>query len=112
MDGVLGGFDPNAFMQIFTVIIGIMLLWAGITGKGNAYKSSYPEKVQPQIFAILRKFYLAIGAVMTIGSILEYTNAFGDAITSIIFWIYSGISLALVIAYIIIIKVKFGKVMK
>jgi len=108
----MGDFNPNAFMQFFTLIIAAILLYSGISGKGRAFDTNYPEKIKPQIHAILRKFYLAIGTVLLIGAVLEFTNALGDAVTKIIFWVYTGIALALVIAYVILIRVKFGKQMR
>lgn len=106
------GFDANAFMQLFGIIIGVYLFYSGLTGTGAAYKNNYPEHLKAPIAKIMRKLYLAVGAVMTVGGILEYANAFGDEISKYVFWVTTGISAILVIIYIIVIKVKFGKQLK
>ena len=36
------------FMIIFNLVIGIYALYAGITGKGAAYKNDYPKKIQAE----------------------------------------------------------------
>ncbi len=96
------------FMIIFNLVIGIYALYAGITGKGAAYKNDYPKKIQAEANALMRKFLLIAGPIMIAGSAIEYFKVFGD-FSSMIGLITIGILLVMVVGYIIIFRRRYGK---
>ena len=52
-----GGLDGiNSFMGIFTIIIGIVLLYSAITGKGPAFRNDYPKSMQAEAIKMMRTF--------------------------------------------------------
>lgn len=104
----------NSFMLIFNLVIGAYATYAAIAGKGAAYKNDYPKAVKEKANALLRKFLFIIGPLMLVSSAIEYFNPFGleAGVLRLISMIAIGLVLALVIAYVVIFRVKYGKALK
>lgn len=100
----------NMFV-IFNAAIGVFALYSAITGQGAAFKNDYPEKVKGPANALLRKFLWAIGPVLLLSAASDYFKIFGDA-TMIVSYICIGIVLALIIAYVVLFRIRFGKDLK
>lgn len=99
------------FFLLINIAIGIYATYAGIVGRGFAYKNDYPEEIKADANALLRKFLLVIGPVMLVGSAVDYFSLLGDA-TFYFALSVIVIVLALVIVYIVIFRKRFGKYLK
>ena len=89
------------FMILFNLVIGVYALYAGIRGKGAAYKNDYPEKIKAEANGLMRKFLLIAGPIMVAGSAIEYFKLFGD-FSPMVGMIAIGILFLMVVGYVII----------
>ncbi len=67
--------DPsslNSFMSLFMVFIGVLALYAAITGKGPVFNNEYPKSMKEDANKMLRKFCWYVGPVALITGALDY----------------------------------------
>lgn len=98
-------------LLVFSVVIGAYSLYAGIIGKGYAYKNDLPESIKPAADALLRKFLLMIGPLMLIMSAVDFFKPFGD-MSIIVSGVLIGIVVVLLIVYVVLFRKHFGKLIK
>ncbi len=66
----------DSFFTMFQALIGVYLLYCGITGKGQAYKAdNIKEDQKPKFLKFMRLFCLVMGPLMLILALLEYLSA-------------------------------------
>ena len=102
----------NSMMTIFNVIIGVYCIYAAIAGKGAAYKNDYPENVKEPARKSMRLLLAVVGPVALLMGAVEYFKFFDEGTNRIVQFIGIGLELALIIAYIVWFRVKFGKMLK
>lgn len=95
-------------LAVFSLILGAYATYAGIVGKGYAYKNDYPEEVKGPANALLRKFLLIIGPILVLCTIVELFSLFGE-ISQMFSMIGCGVAVVCIIIYIVIFRVRFGK---
>lgn len=94
----------NKFMALFSLVIGAYAVYAGIRGKGYAYKNDYPAQIAEEANKLLRIFLLILGPIMLVFSALEYFEIWPESYLISIIAVLIG-----VIVYVVIFRVKFGK---
>ena len=100
----------NNMMSVFNIIIGLVCAYAAIRGKGFVYKNDYPEKVQEPYCKMLRRLCIVLAPVTLFMGLEDYLNWFPDNVSFVIQLSLSAILFALIVAFIIWFRVKFGKI--
>ena len=62
----------DSFMSIMMIAIGVFALYSAMTGKGPAYKNSYPASMQEGASRMLQKFLWFIAPVTLASGILDF----------------------------------------
>lgn len=81
--------DPNRMMDYFMLALGVYILYAGITGKGNMmYRDETIHRSQKEkYYKMMRLFGLTAGPLSVLGSILTINNLqLAGNIVSIVFF--------------------------
>lgn len=102
----LGSID--SFMSVMMIAIGIFALYSAVTGKGPAYKNSYPASMQEGASKMLQKFLWFIAPVTLISGILDFV--YPESI-----WPYLGgviIILPAIVVYVVRFRRKFKEELK
>ena len=109
-----GGMFGMDFMIIFSIFIGVYLLFYAIKGTGKVYENEYPKEMQGLYVSMMRKFCWIVGAGLLGLSVLEYMEYNGYiAGTGSIFSIISMVFvLVCVVLYFIIFRTKFKDYIK
>ena len=98
----------DSFMSIMMIAIGVFALYSAVTGKGPAYKNSYPASMQEGATKMLQKFLWLIAPVTLISGILDFVYPGSP-------WPYLGgiiIIIPAIIVYVILFRRKFKEDLK
>jgi hypothetical protein len=94
-------------MSIFIIIAGVLATWFAIFGKAPGFKNDYPKEMKEDADRLLRNFCWALGPIAIASGILEMIPGLEWT-----YWVGLAIILPLVIAYIIVFRIKFKKYLK
>ena len=97
--------DINSLMNYFMLFVAVYVLYYAIRGQGRVYDNDYPKAMKEAHTKFLRKFCWIIGLGMLPLVILEMVYP----TVGIFAWANIGYVLGLVIVYVIMFRIKFGK---
>jgi len=95
-------------MSIMMIAIGVFALYSAVTGKGPAFKNSYPQSMQEGATKMLQKFLWFIAPVTLASGILDFV--YPDSM-----WPYLGgviLIIPAIVVYIILFRRKFKEELK
>lgn len=98
----------DGFMSIMMIAIGVFAFYSAVTGKGPAYKNSYPKSMQEDASKMLQKFLWFIAPVTLISGILDYV--YPESL-----WPYLGgiiVIFPAIIVYVVLFRRKFKDELK
>ena len=98
------------FMSVFNILIGVLCLYSAIRGKGMVYKNEYPKQVAEPYEKMLRKLLWIIGPLALFDGASDYFKFFSPEVIRITSLVICGVIFALIVAFIIWVRVKFGKI--
>ena len=104
MDGI------NNMMSMFNIIIGIICAYAAIVGKGFVYKNDYPKQVQEPYCKMLRRLCIVLAPLTLFMGAEDYFGWLPERASFVVQLSLSGLLFALIVAFIIWFRVKFGKI--
>lgn len=87
--------------------IGVLCLYFAFRGKGMAYNNHYPKAIKAEADKLLRLFLWILGPIVLAQGILDITGI--TAQYPFIYAILFVVTFALLIAYYVIFRKKFGK---
>ena len=102
--------NVNSMMAMFNLIIGAICAYCAITGKGFAYKNEYPKEVKPEADRMMRILLAILAPIMLFMGAEDYFSLFEDNISFIVQITCTALVFVGVVAYIVWIRVKFGKI--
>ena len=69
----VGGFgNIESFMSIMMIAIGVFAFYSAVTGKGPAFKNSYPASMQVEANKMLQKFLWFVAPVTLASGIFDF----------------------------------------
>lgn len=96
----------DVILAIMNIAIGIFLVVSGIIKKGPLYNNDLSDKIQDEVKKTTSITLLITGALLAVIGVVDLFPIPGFEWVGIVLW---GITVVVVIASIVIYKVKFGK---
>lgn len=93
--------DINQMMSAFTIIIGVFVLYSAITGKGPAYKSTYPKAMKAEADKLLRQLCWILAPILIVTGVLDYLGY------TWAFWVNIGLMAPCLVVYFVLFRKKF-----
>ena len=101
----------NSMMSMFNLLVGVLCAYCAITGKGFAYKNEYPKEVKPEADKMMRILLAVVAPLMLLMGAEDYFELFTDDVSFVIQMVCTVLVFLLVVAYIVWLRVKFGKIL-
>ena len=103
--------DVTGMMSIFNLLIGALCAYCAITGKGMAYKNEYPKEMKAEADRMMRILLAVLAPLMLFMGAEDYFSLFQDNVSYVVQITLTVIVFLLVVAYIVWLRVKFGKIL-